>query len=207
MTERVCAWCGADISHRKWSAKTCDNICKEKLRHRLRRPDSKPFCEERKCEVCGATYNALTATRRYCGKACRQAAQLEMGRAENAERAKKYRAANPEKYREMDRKRRADDPEKFRERGRMRYQKFADEERKKARERYARNAEGNAAIARRFRAANPERVKAVNARQAAKRKNDPEKYQQYLSRQHENQRRRAAERALAILILDQPPET
>lgn len=35
----------------------------------------------------------------------------------------------------------------------------------------------------------------------------PERYREYLTSQAERSRRRAAERALAILILDQPPET
>lgn len=121
---RACAWCGADISHRRWSAKTCDLTCKEKLRHRRRYPDSKPFREHRTCDVCGIGFVAKTSTRRFCGADCRYAHWLEADREGNTLRARMYRQESPDRYRRYEKMRRDRDGEKLRKQGRDRYEKM-----------------------------------------------------------------------------------
>ena len=135
--ERACAWCGADISHRRWSAKFCSSRCKDFGRYESRHGHPPgPFSEDRRCEVCGSAFTARTATRRYCDPECRGIAQREMGREENTKRARRYREQFPERYREYDKNRRAADPEMYRARDRARYRENLDEKRRQARERY-----------------------------------------------------------------------
>jgi hypothetical protein len=121
--KRLCEWreCRKDISHRRWSAKTCNLACKEKLRHRMRYPNSKHFEESRSCKRCGNSYLAMTSTRKYCGPDCRYAAGLERDRDANTQRAKGYRHDFPERYRAYDIARRKDNPEKFRLKSREYY--------------------------------------------------------------------------------------
>ena len=116
MADRACKWCGDDV-HQKFKGRTklfCDSRCKERARYERRhgRPPG-PFLDRRNCQICGLGFEAKTSTRLYCGKVCRQKAQCEKGREANNERAKKYRAANPEKYRQADLDRRRSDPEKY----------------------------------------------------------------------------------------------
>lgn len=120
--ERKCKWCGVDISHRRWSAKTCGLICKEAIRYQVRFPDSKPFSEARMCIACGSEFTAMTSTRRHCDIKCRKADYLEKDRPKNTSRAREYRSSNPQKYRDLDKARRNLDPEKFRNQARKRYQ-------------------------------------------------------------------------------------
>ena len=208
MAEHVCVWCGVSLGGRRRSAKYCSTRCKDFARYESRHGTKPgPFSEGRVCAACGKAFIARTSTRKYCAADCRQRVKLEIGRQANAERARKYRSENPERYREYDKMRRAKDLEGFRERERQRYRKEADKNRAKARERYSENSDVYAAKAREYRAANPSKVKEANARAMARLKNIPEKYREYLRRQGELSRRRAAERALSILLLSQQPET
>jgi len=128
MGERVCKWCGVDISLRKKIAKFCGSKCKDLARYEKRHgvPPG-PFLEKRKCQVCRSSFDAKTSTRLYCGKVCRQAAQLEKGRESNTARARKYREEKPEKYRQADALRRLCCAEKFRDQSRARYAKIKSE--------------------------------------------------------------------------------
>jgi len=147
--ERLCAWCGAAFVAGKHNARYCGSKCKDTSRRRSK--GIAPFMEPRNCEVCGDGFVAFTATRKYCGADCRQAAQLKMGRDANTLRAREYRLASPEKYRERDRKRRSEDSETFKRRAREcytrlkyerpeQYQAMLDGQRERERQRNAKAA-------------------------------------------------------------------
>lgn len=125
---RTCAWCGVDISHRKHNAKFCSTAHKEKARYEKRhgRPPG-PFCEKRLCSVCGAEFIAKTATKITCSTTCREAAYSEIGRKKGAARQRKYRALNPQKYRDYDRKRRYENIKQYRQKQRDSYQRLKHE--------------------------------------------------------------------------------
>ena len=130
MADRACKWCGDDVPQ-KLKGRTklfCDSRCKQKARYERRhgRPPG-PFLDRRNCQICGLGFEAKTSTRLYCGKVCRQEAKCEKGREAKNERKKKYRAANPEKYRQADLDRRRSDPEKYKDRANARYAKIKSE--------------------------------------------------------------------------------
>ena len=175
MADRACKWCGDDVPQ-KFKGKTklfCDSKCKEKARYERRHGGPLgPFLDRRNCQICGLGFEAKTSNSLYCGKVCRQKAQLEKGREAKNERAKKYRAANPEKYRQADLDRRRSDPEKYRQ---------ADLDRRRSDPQKYRDRD--------------------NARYAKIKSENPEKYFAMLQRSKENARARYNSRSVAAFTL------
>lgn len=142
MGERVCAWCGASLEERHRSAKYCSNRCKDFARYESRHGTKPgPFSENRFCERCSKAFVARTSTRKYCCADCRYRAKLESGRMTNTERARKYRAESPDRYRQYDKIRRAADPEKFRERAKRHLERLKMEDPEKYQDMLAKQRE------------------------------------------------------------------
>jgi ERCC4-type nuclease len=74
--------------------------------------------------ICGASFVARTATRKYCGARCRQIFQTRSNRVASAIANKLARAQNPEKFRRRDNERRAENLDKYREMARARNAKI-----------------------------------------------------------------------------------
>ena len=123
--ERACAWCGADISHKRRHAKWCSSLCASKAdyaKHRTRRRQEQnqrkriaagwhPL-EYRSCKHCGSVFDAAHARQIYCGGSCRSAAKRLRNLARCREKvliyAKENRQAISEKERPRRRKRAAE---------------------------------------------------------------------------------------------------
>jgi len=74
MEERKCAWCGADISHRKLNAKFCGNVCKEAARLPRKRAATRrrwPPMQGRSCKGCGDLFSASEIKQLFCSISCR----------------------------------------------------------------------------------------------------------------------------------------
>ena len=69
--ERLCAWCGADITHRRADAKWCKPACREKSRCLDRYPDRGHVS----CSVCGTIIKQPKKGRPklFCGVPCKEA--------------------------------------------------------------------------------------------------------------------------------------
>ena len=66
---RCCEECGADISHKKRSARRCSEACSYAARERVRRAEwvnSRPACE-----VCGVSIAHKRAGSRWCSRGCK----------------------------------------------------------------------------------------------------------------------------------------
>lgn len=84
MTDRVCAWCGADISHLRSNAKWCQNGNKcaaqayrhkhvETARERCREYHARKFAknyDEKQCSWCGSTFKPRSHYQHACSKKC-----------------------------------------------------------------------------------------------------------------------------------------
>lgn len=184
MTDRKCAWCGADISGRSRGAKWCSKSCGRKAgraadpeRHRAYvrkyrdkvRPKTGPFRELRCCEWCADQYLAKTSTAKFCSTKCKESARYRARRDKRCEQARRRRAEKTDHVRAL---------------GRASYYRMK-EERPDAWQKFCEDAK---AASKRWRASNPE-----YARQ----------------KDREWKRRRDAERALSLLLLPMqtPPET
>lgn len=67
--ERRCAWCGADISHRRPNAITCSDECRERKKRFNRCGQSLRFNgppSPRACAFCGAKFSAFYKNQKYC---------------------------------------------------------------------------------------------------------------------------------------------
>jgi len=111
---RACKWCGKDISHRGQQAKYCNRICgqrawvsvnRDKSRSYSARwksannPNTGPFQEARKCEVCSSPFIAKTSTRLFCSTACKEKKRYELHNESRKAAQRKMRKDNLERVR------------------------------------------------------------------------------------------------------------
>ena len=102
--ERTCSCCGVDISHKKAVAKFCSRHCKETMKARRKRGETRDY-QGRTCAVCNNDISSMNISTIYCSNRCyhQTDAYKDYSKAyERSDRRKAHRKAYRATYRQTE---------------------------------------------------------------------------------------------------------